>query len=119
MATVRVWIETLRWIRQQRGKLSHHLSGSRAADRWPPASVDIAALSTELSRLRAAMREEPESPSRDIAIGNIAAAEQAARGGDKQLTSAYLKTAGRWSLDIAEKIGVGLVVVAIKAALGI
>ena len=81
--------------------------------------VDLRVLEKELAALRVAMRQEPESPERDIAIGNVAAAEKATTRGEAATALQYLKTAGRWSLGIAEKIGTGVAVIALKAALGL
>lgn len=83
------------------------------------AGVDLPTLAEQLAVLRAAMRDEPDGPDRDIAIGSIAQAEKAAELGQPSKVAEYLKTAGRWALEVAEKIGVGVAVVAIRAVIGI
>ncbi len=78
--------------------------------------IDLAKLATELGRLRAAMRSEGSEPEHDIAVGYVAAAEKAAGDGDGPMTLENLKRAGVWALSVAEKVGVGLAVAAIKSA---
>jgi hypothetical protein len=53
----------------------------------------------------------------DEAIGAVAAAEKAASEGDSAGVLQHLKTAGKWSLEIAQKIAVPVAVEAIKNAL--
>ena len=65
------------------------------------------------------MRDEPDDPDRDIAIGNVAQAEKAARRHEPGPVVEHLRAAGKWAAGIAEKIGVGVAVVAIKAAIGV
>jgi hypothetical protein len=86
--------------------------------------VDLDALAAQLATLRAAMRDEPDDPDRDIAIGNVAQAEKDARQHEPGPVAEHLRAAGKWAAGkwaagIAEKIGVGVAVVAIKAAIGI
>jgi len=81
--------------------------------------VDLDALAAQLATLRAAMREEPDDPDRDIIIGNVAQAEKAARQHDPGPVAEHLRAAGKWAVGIAEKIGVGVAAAAIKAAIGI
>jgi hypothetical protein len=82
-------------------------------------SVDLPALAAELSRLRVAMREEASTAETDIAVGAVANAEVSAREGNGPKTMEYLKLAGKTALSWAEKIGTGVAVAAIKAALGL
>ncbi len=49
-------------------------------------------------------------------MGSVAAAEAAARDGDGAKVYEYLKAAGKWTLAIAEKIGVGIAKDAIEKA---
>jgi len=53
----------------------------------------------------------------DKAIGVVADAEDAAAKGDGPAVLQYLKSAGKWTLGIAEKIGVALAVEALKRAM--
>jgi uncharacterized protein YjbI with pentapeptide repeats len=80
--------------------------------------LDLPQLAQQLARLRTAMKEETEDiPDHDAAIGAVAAAENAAAQGDGPAALRLLKVAGRWSLGIAEKIGVTLAAEAIKSAI--
>jgi hypothetical protein len=81
---------------------------------WSQSSIDLPRLAEELKRLRAAMKEADGKDGQDEAIGAVAAAEKAAIKGDGPTTLQHLKTAGKWTLGIAEKIGVPLAVEAMK-----
>jgi hypothetical protein len=72
----------------------------------------------ELEVLRLEMKKRSTEPENDIAIGAIAMAEKAAKGGDEGGVLAHLKIAGGWALGVAEKIGIDLAASAIKDALG-
>jgi hypothetical protein len=50
-------------------------------------------------------------------IGAVADAEEAAAKGDGPAALQYLKSAGEWTFGIAEKIGVGVAVEALKRAM--
>jgi hypothetical protein len=77
--------------------------------------LDLAKLAEELGRLRGAMKREPDGPpEQDEAVGAVAAAERAAKQGDQPTVLQHLRTAGTWTLGIAEKIGVPLAVEALK-----
>jgi hypothetical protein len=78
-------------------------------------ALDLPRLAEELARLRAAMKQETEGTAeQDEAIGEVAKAEKAAGQGDDRTMLRHLKTAGTWTLGIAEKIGVPLAVEAMK-----
>lgn len=81
-------------------------------------SVDLSQLANELSRLRHEMKKESVEPEHDIAVSEIAQAEQSAKSGDGSRTLEHLKSAGKWALDIATKIGSNLAVEAIKKSMG-
>lgn len=83
------------------------------------ATMDLAAVHEELSRLREAMRRDSSKPEHEIAIGEVAAAEIAARDGDGPSVLEHLKRAGPWARDVATKIGVSVVSAAAKAAAGL
>ena len=77
--------------------------------------IDLPKLAEELGRLRAAMKGETTGTrEQDKAIGVVADAEEAATKGDGPAALQYLKSAGKWTLGIAEKIGVDLAVEALK-----
>lgn len=79
-------------------------------------NLDLSRLQEELAQLQSAMKERASEPEHQIAIGNIAAAEQAAEKGDGPMALQYLKNAGTWALDVAKDIGVGIAVAALTAS---
>ena len=82
---------------------------------WNQSSIDLSRLAEELTRLRAAMKQETEGTrEQDKAIVAVADAEEAAIKGDGPTTLQHLKTAGKWTLGVAEKIGVAVAAEAIK-----
>ncbi len=81
--------------------------------------IDLATLALELSALSDAMRNDASCPEHEIAIGNIAAAERAAADGDGQIALKYLKNAGKWALEVGQKVGVDVAAAAIKTSLGL
>jgi len=82
-------------------------------------SIDLQVLATELTTLRRHLRQEAVEPEHDVAIGAVANAEVAAKEGDGPKTLEWLGKAGKWSLDNATKIGVGIATSALKTALGL
>jgi hypothetical protein len=100
--------------------------GARAHDMtfqqiWNQAApdLDLAKLETELTALRGAMRAEAREPEHDLAIGEVAAAQKAAKEGDGPGALKHLRAAGKWALDVASKIGVGVATAALKTSLGL
>ncbi len=86
---------------------------------WTNSNVDLAALAAEFERLRRELRADGGTANHDVAVGQIAAAESAAKNGDQAGVITALKSTGKWVLGVAEKIGVGLAVQAIKSATGL
>jgi uncharacterized protein YjbI with pentapeptide repeats len=84
---------------------------------WNQSNIDLPKLAKELEQLRSAMKEATGKDDQDEAIGTVAAAEKAAIKGDGPTTLQYLKNAGKWTLGIAEKIGVSVAVEVIKRAM--
>jgi hypothetical protein len=87
----------------------------------PQASVGDAIdarLVDELAKLRAAMKNEADDLTHDIAVSEIAKAEQAARENKPGSVAQYLKAAGQWALDVATKLGTSVAVEAIKQSMG-
>lgn len=80
-------------------------------------SIELPKLGEELARLRQAMKKEAVEPEQDIAISEIAKAEQAAKSGNGPKVLEHLKSAGKWALDVATKIGTSLTVEVIKKSL--
>lgn len=83
------------------------------------AEIDIVALHEQLSRLRETLRAEAQTPEQDVAVAAVANAELAAKSGDGPKAMEWLSKAGKWTFDVATKIGVGVAAAALKAALGI
>lgn len=82
-------------------------------------SIDLPKLAEELSKLREAMKQQATEAEHDIAVSDVAKAEQAAKSKDPSKIAEYLKSAGSWTLDIASKIGVPVAIEAIKLAAGV
>lgn len=81
--------------------------------------VDLPTLAQELGRLRVALKQETNtSAEQDVAAGAVAQAEVAAHDGNGPKALKALASAGRWALEIAEKIGVAVAAAAIKSTLG-
>ena len=77
--------------------------------------MDLPELAKQLGQLRSAMKSNSTGErEQDKAIGAVADAEDAAAKGDGPSTLRYLKSAETWTLGVAEKIGVALVVEAFK-----
>lgn len=88
---------------------------------WNDAStnINLHQLAAELAQLRSALKEKAQSAEEDAAVGEVALAEVAASRQDGVKALTHLKNGGRWTLDIAEKIGVAVAAGAIKTALGL
>lgn len=93
------------------------ISGSFNDNEIP--GLDFKKLSEELEKLRIAMRSEARSGDDDIAIGEVAAAQRAAEGGDSNALFAHLRRAGSWAIEIATKIGTNVATAAIQQAAGL
>jgi hypothetical protein len=78
----------------------------------------MSALATELARLRSEARKDATEPEHDIAVSDIAKAEQAAKEGQTSVVVQHLKSAGTWALDVATRIGTSVAVEAIKRSMG-
>jgi len=81
-------------------------------------SLNVEALAKELGTLRTAMTSEANEPDQHLAIGAVAAAEAAAKGGDGPKALEYLQKAGSWAFDVATKIGVNVASSALKGPFG-
>jgi hypothetical protein len=82
-------------------------------------SIDMTTLATELYRLRMEAKKVAIEPEHDIAVSEIAKAEQAAKEGQESKVMEHLKSAGKWALDVATKIGTGIALEAIKKSTGL
>jgi hypothetical protein len=56
-------------------------------------------------------------PENDIAVSEIAKAEQAARSGNGPKALEHLRSTGKWALDLATKIGTSVAVETIKKSM--
>ncbi len=81
--------------------------------------IDLQILAAELDTLRALLRKERTDSFHDIAIGEVAAAQTAAKEGKEDDVLKHLKNAGKWAFDVSTKVGVGVATQAIKTALGL
>lgn len=81
-------------------------------------SVDLPQLAGELSRLRQEMKKDAVEPEHDIAVSEVAKAEQAAKAGEGSKVVEHLKAAGKFALDVGTRIGAGLVVEVLKKSIG-
>jgi hypothetical protein len=80
--------------------------------------IDLPKLAEELGRLHAAMKGEATGTrEQDKATVAVADAEEAALKGDGPAALQYLQSAGKWTLGIAEKIGVSVAIEALKKAM--
>ena len=97
------------------GGITTHGSVNSAID----TKQNLIALADELATLRKALRQQGTLPEHDIALGSVAAAENAAREGNKTGAMDHLKGAGKWCLEVATKLGVEVAASAIKSSMGI
>lgn len=81
-------------------------------------STDFAQLAKELIKLREAMAQEAKETSHYIAVGEVAKAEEAANNKDSSKLVESLKAAGKWTLEVATKIGTTLATDIIKQSMG-
>ncbi len=81
------------------------------------AATDLPILVRELDALRKAMKSDAISTEHDVAIGEVATAQGAASAGDGPKALQHLKSAGKWALDTATKIGVTVAAKVIEAAM--
>jgi hypothetical protein len=82
-------------------------------------ALDLKSLVGELQMLRDEMQKEAKAPEQFVELGSIATAEIEAKNGNGPKALAALAKAGKWTLDVAEKVGVGVAVAAIKTACSI
>lgn len=81
------------------------------------AEIDLTQLAAELGAFRAALVAEATEPEQYVAIGEVAAAETAAKTADGPKALEHLRKAGSWIWDVATKVGVGVAIGAAKTAL--
>ena len=76
-------------------------------------------LARELEQLRTVLKQKAETAEEDNVVGEIAAAEVAAKNGQGPTVLEHLFKAGTWALSAANTIGTTVAATAIKAALGL
>jgi hypothetical protein len=99
------------------GSQVHDNTFSQLVNKLDP-SIDLTRLAVELAALCQAMSAEAKEADQFIAIGEIAKAEKAAETKDSPKVAEHLKSAGKWALDTATKIGVSVAAKAIEQSLG-
>jgi uncharacterized protein YjbI with pentapeptide repeats len=82
-------------------------------------SIDLTQLANDLSALYKIMKQEATSPEHEMAVNEVAKAEQAARAENGASAVGHLKSAGKWALDFATKIGARVAEEVIKNAMNI
>jgi hypothetical protein len=81
--------------------------------------IDLNQLAQELHKVRDMARASSVgTPDQDVALGELANAEVAARQGDGSKALSHLAHVGQWALRIASEIGVPVAVKAIEMAIG-
>lgn len=80
---------------------------------------DIASLVEELRKLREIMRVEASNPGQFQALVKVAEAEEAAKSGNKSKALEALQAGGKWTFDMATKVGTSLVSAYLKTQLGL
>lgn len=81
--------------------------------------LDLAELASELERLEDRMRTLAKTSNEYESLAEIAHARESAMQAKGGVTLEHLKKAGKWALAVAQDIGVGLAVAALKVALGL
>jgi hypothetical protein len=83
-------------------------------------ATDLKALAEELAKVRKELkRQDSDDPDHDAAVGQVAAAEKAAKEGDGAGVLGFLKSAGSWALKAATDAGAKLAEEAIKKAMSL
>jgi CheY-like chemotaxis protein len=96
-----------------------HVHDVQWHQQWIDASqaIDPLVLGEELGKLRSALKTLSTDSQHDVAIGAVAAAEEAANRGDRIGSLKLLAGAGKWVLGVATKIGVEVASKAIEQAM--
>lgn len=83
------------------------------------ATIDTQQLADELTLLRETLETKISEPANYIELGNVAEAEQEAKGGNKKRAVELLKKVGPWTRDTATSIGTKVVAEVIKSQMGL
>jgi hypothetical protein len=84
---------------------------------WTQSEAQLSTVAAELTKLRAGARKLATDPEHDQSLGELGAAEIAARKGDGAGVMKHLHAAGRWALETAVKITPDVLPSLIKAAI--
>jgi hypothetical protein len=86
----------------------------------PADLVDAVELANQLAAVRDKMNEQAKAdePEQKAAIGVVSEAQEAAKKGETSKALELLKTAGKWTLDVAKSVAAKLVADAITGKLG-
>ena len=79
--------------------------------------IDLSTLASELAELQSKLIKEVTEPEHYNSLAEITHAENSAKKGDGAKALEHLSKAGKWTLDIAEKIGVPVAIDALKMVL--
>ncbi len=82
------------------------------------APMDLKQLSEALGELLEKMKTDAEAAQHPDEVASVKQAAEAAKSGDQNKTIEFLKAAGKWVLDFAEKVGSDVLVAVLKAHLG-
>lgn len=105
----------------QAGAFGENAQASNFTQAWASQSdkIHLPALSAELAKLQVAMQAEASTGEQMTHIAEITHAKEAAEAGNGPAVLSYLAKTGKWTLSIAEKIGVGVAVAVIKSQTGL
>ena len=81
------------------------------------ADIDLPTLANQLATLYNELRTDPDTPRYGGALGHLAEAEAAARGGDGPRVLEHLRRGGKWLLGVVRDAGPEVLAAAAKAAL--
>jgi len=81
------------------------------------ADIDLPTLANQLATLYTELRTDPDTPRYGGALGDLAEAEAAARGGDGPRVLEHLRRGGKWLLGVVRDAGPEVLAAAAKAAL--
>lgn len=81
--------------------------------------IELDELIQELEKIRPIMHQEAVTGEQQIAVGEVAKAQEAAKNGNGPQVLEHLKATGKMALPYAEKIGVPVAIEAIKASIGL
>ena len=82
--------------------------------------LDLEKLTEDLAKLiKELEKTDIDEIDKDSSVNAVKQAQSAAKSGDGPEALKHLQNVGKWVLGIAEKIGVGVAVVALKTVLGL